>query len=97
MNPESGTINYAYDADGNVVTKTAPSPNQLSTGTATVSTSYAYDKLNRLTGKSYADNYTQNPVTPAVQFGYDAVALSGCTIAPPSDTDSYPIGRMTSM
>jgi YD repeat-containing protein len=51
VNPESGTIKYAYDADSNVITKTAPSPNQASTGTATVATTYAYDKLNRLTGK----------------------------------------------
>ena len=32
-NPESGTITYGYDADGNVITKTALSPNQPSTGT----------------------------------------------------------------
>jgi len=52
-NPESGTITYAYDNDGNVATKTASAPNQ--TGTATVTTTYAYDTLNRLTGKSYND------------------------------------------
>jgi hypothetical protein len=38
--------------NGNLKTKTAPSPNQASTGTATVATTYAYDVLNRLTGKS---------------------------------------------
>jgi RHS repeat-associated protein len=95
-NPESGTLSYAYDEDGNVVTKTAPSPNQL-TGTATVTTTYAYDKLNRLTTKSYTDGYSSNPATAKAMFGYDGTALTGCTTAPPADTDSYPIGRRTSM
>jgi RHS repeat-associated protein len=89
-NPESGNIAYAYDADGNVITKTAPLPNQ--TGTATVTTTNTYDKLNRVISKSYTDSYT-----PLVQFGYDGVALTGCTIAPPGDTDTYPVGRRTSM
>jgi len=96
-NPESGTISYTYDANSNVVTKTAPSPNQPSTGTATVVTTYTYDTLNRLTGKSYADSYTSNAATPAVKYGYDGVALTGCTKAPPSLPDTYPIGRRTSM
>jgi YD repeat-containing protein len=45
-NPESGTISYAYDANGNVSTKTEPAQN-VASGTVTVS--YAYDNLNRLT------------------------------------------------
>jgi hypothetical protein len=47
--------------------------------------------------KTYMDGSTQDPYTPTVQYGYDGVALTGCTIAPPSDTDSYPIGRGTAM
>jgi RHS repeat-associated protein len=97
QNPESGTISYAYDADGNVIAKTAPSPNQPSTGTNTVVTTYSYDTLNRMTGKSYVDSYTSNPATAYALFGYDGVALTGCTTSPPSDTDSYPIGRRTAM
>ena len=89
-NPESGNIAYAYDADGNVITKTAPLPNQ--TGTSTATTTYSYDKLNRLTQKSYSDGYTAT-----ARYGYDNVALSGCTTPPPSETDTYPIGRRTSM
>ena len=27
-NPESGTISYTYDSDGNVLTKVTPAPNQ---------------------------------------------------------------------
>lgn len=95
-NPESGTITYAYDADGNVITKTAPLPNQ--TGTGTVTTTYSYDKLNRLTQKTYLDGTTQDPYTSTVQYGYDGVALSNCTTPPPGGiTDYEPIGRRTSM
>jgi len=75
-NPESGKIAYAYDANSNLITKTAPSPNQPSTGSATVTTTYTYDALNRLTGKSYNDSYTSNPATPSVSYGYDGVLLS---------------------
>jgi RHS repeat-associated protein len=95
QNPESGTILYAYDADSNVITKTAPLPNQ--TLSATVTTTNTYDKLNRLIKKGYMDGNNPDPYTPTVQYGYDAVALSGCTTSPQGDTDSYPVGRRTSM
>ncbi len=94
-NPESGQISYGYDADGNVITKTAPLPNQ--TGTSTVTTTSTYDVLNRLIQKSYKDGTTTDPYTPTVQFGYDAVAPTGCTTTPPSAPDSYPVGRRTAM
>ena len=90
-NPESGTIAYAYDANSNVASKTAPLENQ--TGASTVQTTYAYDPLNRLTKKSYNDG----GLTPTVQFAYDAGTLSNCLEAPPALTDSNPIGRRTSM
>jgi RHS repeat-associated protein len=90
-NPESGTIAYAYDLNSNVMSKTAPLENQ--TGTSTVQTTYLYDTLDRLTKKSYNDG----GLTPTVQFAYDAGTLTGCTEAPPALTDSYPIGRRTSM
>ena len=94
-NPESGTILYAYDADSNVITKTAPLPNQ--TLSATVTTTNTYDKLNRLIKKTYMDGNNSDPYTATAQYGYDGVALSGCPIAPPGDTDSYPVGRATAM
>jgi RHS repeat-associated protein len=87
-NPESGTISYVYDSDGNLSTKTAPKPNQ--TGSLTVVTTDSYDALNRLTQKSYSDG-----TTPTVKYGYDGVAPSGCT--PPTLTIGNPIGRRTSM
>jgi RHS repeat-associated protein len=96
-NPESGTIAYSYDADGNVLTKTAPSPNQPATGTKTVTTTYGYEQLNRLKSKTYADSYSSNPTTAGVSYGYDGVALTGCTISPPADADSYPVGHRTAM
>ncbi len=91
-----GATLYTYDSDGNVLTKTAPSPNQPSTGTKTVTTTYSYDALNRLSGKSYNDSYS-NPSTASVAYGYDGKALTGCTTKPPGDTDSYPVGRRTAM
>src|SRR6266851_1680879 len=63
-NPESGTTSYTYDANGNVITRTAPAPNQA--GSATVTTTYTYDALNRLTQKSYSDG-----TTPMAGFVYD--------------------------
>ena len=92
-----GTVAYTYDANGNLASKTAPSPNQPSTGTATVTTTYAYDALNRIAGKTYADTYA-NPATSPVLYGYDGKAITGCPAdTPPSNTDTYPKGRRTSM
>jgi RHS repeat-associated protein len=89
-NPESGTITYAYDNDGNLLTKTAPKPNQ--TLAATVTTTYTYDVLHRLIEKSYNDGSTAT-----VKYGYDNIALSGCTTTPPALTITNGIGRRTSM
>jgi RHS repeat-associated protein len=96
-NPEANTqpvspfaivpTTYAYDANGNLSTKTAPAPNQ--SGTATVTTTYSYDVLNRLGQKSFSDS------TPTVKYGYDAVAPAGCTL--PTLTIGNGIGRRTGM
>jgi len=87
-NPESGTASYTYDLNGNVLTKIAPLPNQ--TGTATVTTTYATDALNRLTQKSYSDG-----ATATVKYGYDAVAPTGCTL--PTLTIHNGVGQRTGM
>jgi RHS repeat-associated protein len=86
-NPESGTITYSYDNNGNLLTKTAPAPNQA--GAMTVTTTYVYDPLNRLTQKSYSDP------TPVVKFGYDGVAPASCTL--PTLTITNGIGKRTGM
>jgi RHS repeat-associated protein len=92
-----GATVYSYDSNGNMVTKTAPSPNQSPSGTKTATTTYSYDQLNRLTGKSYNDGYTSNGPTPSSSYAYDGTTLTGCTTTPPTLADSYPIGHRTSM
>lgn len=100
-NPESGTLSYTYSnsptgacasSPSIVCTKTAPAANQ--TGTATATTRYTYDALNRLTSKTYA-----GVTTPAVYYGYDhdTSTLSSCATTPPSLTDPYPISYRTAM
>jgi RHS repeat-associated protein len=68
-NPESGTITYSYDADGNLLQKTSPAPNQ--TGTATQTVSYCYDELHRVTGKGYGAQSCPL-ATPVVTYAYDS-------------------------
>jgi RHS repeat-associated protein len=89
-NPESGTITYSYDNDGNLLSKVAPQPNQ--TGSATVTTNYTYDAVNRMTKKAYV-----GMSTAGAQYGYDGLAPAGCTTAPPVLTDSNAIGSRTAM
>jgi len=86
-NPESGTISYTYDADGNLLTKVSPAPNQTNPA-VTVTTTFKYDVLHRLNQKSYSD------ATPLVKYSYDGVAYLGCTSAL-STVNS--IGRRTAM
>jgi YD repeat-containing protein len=55
-NPESGTVTYTYDSDGNVLTKK---------DARSLTTTYSHDALNRLTGKTYSNGDT------AVTYTYD--------------------------
>lgn len=107
-NPETGTIGYSYYSNSQgalcsgdpsaVCIKTAPSPNQRAGGgTATVTTTYSYDPLNRVSGKIYQDSYSGSPQTPSVYYAYDGRSLSACSVSPPALTDNYPIGHRTSM
>jgi YD repeat-containing protein len=66
----TGAIQYAYDGDDNVTSRTAPEENQT-TEAMTVTTSYTYDAGNRLTQKSYNDG-----TTPTVSYTYDTSSLS---------------------
>ena len=79
-NPESGTVTYTYDANGNLILKAAPAPNQ--TGSATLTTTHVYDALNRQTQKSYSDG-----TTTAVSYFYD--------VDPSGRTRQNAVGRMT--
>lgn len=76
VNPETGTTTYAYDTAtaGDLYQRTRPKPNQ--TGTATVVTTYSFDKLHRLTGTSYNDGST-----PSVALSYDQSSVSGINLA----------------
>jgi RHS repeat-associated protein len=68
-NPESGTISYAYDNNGNLTSKS-----QVRSGTANVLTSYTYDALNRVTQRSYSTpngTPTNYQATPTVTYTYD--------------------------
>jgi RHS repeat-associated protein len=55
-NPESGTINYQYDPNGNLTRKT---------DARSITTDYTYDALNRVTFRNYSGS------TPDVTYTYD--------------------------
>ncbi len=97
-NPESGTITYAYDTDGELLQKTSPAPNQ--TGAATQSVSYCYDELHRVTGKAYGA-LSCPLAAPVVSYVYDSGANAKgklTSLADQAGTASYGydiLGRMT--
>src|SRR5262249_1897185 len=68
-NPESGTIAYIYDLDGELLQKTSPAANQ--SGTATQTVSYCYDALHRVTGRGYGAQSCPL-ATPVVTYTYDS-------------------------
>ena len=79
-NPEVGNgtvgaspVTYAYDGDSNLISKVAPAADALDTG-VTVTITYQYDALNRLTEKTYSDG------NPTVTYSYDQTSLNGLTI-----------------
>lgn len=89
-NPESGTITYAYDANGNVFTKTSPAPNQTA-GSQVIG--YCYDALNRITSRLNTTPSTTICASPAnaqllASYSYDTSVASGTS-------SQYVIGRLT--
>ncbi len=75
-NPENGTVSYTYDNNSNMLTRL---------DARGITTTLAYDALNRPTSKSYNDS---NPQTPAVNYFYDAQTL-------PSGAPSFSRGSST--
>ena len=103
QNPESGTINYQYDDNGNLLVKTdaRTDPNDQ---TKKVSTHFEYDALNRVTRRWYNGSSLltaithNNPTLPSfvgatdeVKFYYDTQTLSG---APPGHNRGTATGRL---
>ena len=81
--PEAGsTTRYEYDNDGLLVRRVRPAPNQPNSQ-VTVTTTYAYDALHRLTSKSYSDG-----VTPTATFTYDDSSVGSLALR-------NTIGRLT--
>lgn len=77
-NPENGTVSYSYDNNGNMLTRL---------DARSVTTTMAYDALNRITSKSYNDT----PQTPTVNYFYDAQSLPG---GAPTFDRGYATGRL---
>jgi RHS repeat-associated protein len=70
--PESGTVNYTYDANSNLLTRTdaravlsGPDAGQP------VKVTYGYDDLNRVTSRTYNDNQT-----PTVNYTYENAGIA---------------------
>jgi YD repeat-containing protein len=95
VNPESGTANYQYDDNGNLVVKT---------DARGVSTHFAYDSMNRITrrwynGSNLVTSPTHNvPALPAgvaatdeVKFYYDTQSLPA---GAPTYTRGSAVGRL---
>jgi len=78
--PESGTTTYSYDNNGNVITRVAPAPNAASGSSQTITTSFTYDALNRLTLKQ----------APGISYFYRYDLQQAGSIA----TSSNGIGRL---
>jgi RHS repeat-associated protein len=78
-NPESGTISYTYDADGNLLQKASPVPNQTNAA-VTQTVSHAYDALHRVTSTAYSDG-------TVVGYVYDQTGVWG-----PNETNT--VGRL---
>jgi RHS repeat-associated protein len=77
-NPESGTITYTYDNDGNVLSKTSPAPNQPNSA-VTLTISFCYDQLHRLSSKWYTTP-TCGSSSPVANYFYDQASYNGLTI-----------------
>ncbi len=60
------SLTYAYDADGNLLTKT---------DARSITATHSYDALHRLSGKTYSNG------DPAISYFYDQSSYNGLTIA----------------
>lgn len=89
-NPENGTINYAYDDNGNLLTRT---------DARTVVTTLSYDGLNRVISKTYSGP-GPGGTTPTVTYSYDDAAVpnsKGLLTAVTSSVSRYSYGSYDAM
>ncbi len=99
-NPESGTISYTYDGNGNLKQKTSPKPDQSNPATTT-NINYCYDALNRVMSKAYNATACPPPTAQAT-YTYDQGTngighRTGMTDGPGSATWAYDLmGRVKS-
>ncbi len=103
-NPESGTVQYKYDENGNLVLKIDPRsggtslPNcSIPYSGANIATCYEYDALNRVTLRDY-----NNTTTPDVTYTYDTLGNGKgrlSSVSSSASTTSYTgydvMGRLT--
>jgi RHS repeat-associated protein len=97
-NPETGTISYTYDANGNLLTKTdgrsIVTTYCYNTQTTSNLSTVCYNGLDQLLGKSYSDSTSDNP-TPWVRYTYNKQWLT--QVAAGNNSYSYDydtIGRV---
>jgi RHS repeat-associated protein len=64
--PESGTVNYYYTTSGGALCSGNPAAVCRRTDARSITATYAYDALNRMTGITYSD------MTHAVTYSYDS-------------------------
>jgi RHS repeat-associated protein len=66
VTPESGTVHYYYTTSGGSICSGIPTAVCRRVDARSITTTYTYDALNRLTGTSYSGS------TPSVTYTYDA-------------------------
>jgi len=80
-NPESGTVSYGYDPNGNLITRLDAN---------SITTTMTYDAINRIASR----NYNDSPQTPSINYHYDAQSLpSGA----PTFDRGYSTGRLVAV
>jgi YD repeat-containing protein len=107
--PESGTVSYKFDENGNLVVKTdaRTDPNNSS---KKVSTHFAYDGLNRITRRWYngssseSDTINNSPTLPPgvaataeAKYIYDSTALPSLSPGVPSFSRGSSLGRLVAV
>jgi len=84
--PESGTTYFYYTTSGGSLCSGDPNTVCRRTDARNITTTYSYDALNRLTGKTYSDS------TPPTAYAYDQTSVTIGSWS--SGTLANPVGRL---